>query len=139
MLRFRFAASAAAALALFAATPVLAQTVSEYEESLRNAQVLDTTPANADAACRPLANFADVSLPESSHANPGLLSWLPIGIVGADGQLDQKRDICRQVKSKSVVVFDDHTNTPLLTPLKLEDPNKAYGAQQVSPVGEPHL
>lgn len=124
MVRLRFAA-ATAALVLVSALPVAAQTINEYQDALRNVPVTDATPARLAQACATVANFAEALIPDASPETRGFLPGFLFS--GADQGLTAGRLACVEARAATdVVVFDDKSNTPLLSPLQMEDPNKAY-------------
>lgn len=125
MVRLRIAAGAAV-LAASTALPAVAQTVGDYQDSLRKAPVLDSTPAQVAEACKTLSNYATVMIPEAQTTFGSIITAL-VPTPGAPvGDMAQRRANCVEARSLAVVTFDDKSGTPLLTPPLLEDPEKAF-------------
>lgn len=98
------------------AAPVAPRAVEEYQAALR-AAAGDTT------ACAPLVNFASVALTDDAPVLS--LPWIDDD-KAAPGDLAAARDACLGATAKPVITFDDKSGTPLLSPLNMEDPKKAY-------------
>jgi hypothetical protein len=122
-------------VAAFAAGPAAAQTVADYRQSLNDAAVLDTTPDKAAVLCRPVSNYAAVMIPEARSDVSTIVSAISFAAPPQDA-LVQKRAVCMGARGIALIVFDDKSGTPLFTPLKLEDPRKAYGAIQPPAPGQ---
>lgn len=110
---------AAVAIAVPTSGGVLAATqaplaVEDYQAALR------ASAGNA-ATCARIDNFARLTLTDAAPVFP-----LPLFEDDASSDLAAARDACLGALGKPAVNFDDKSGTPLLSPLNMEDPAKAY-------------
>jgi len=117
------AAFAVAAVGSALADPAAPRAVEDYQAALRAA-------AGSPVACAPLDNFARITLTGAAPILP--LPWIDDDAASTD--LATSRDGCLGTTAKPVITFDDKSGTPLLSPLNMEDPAKAYMAPAYPPV-----
>lgn len=94
------------------------RTVEEFHDALRVA-------GGSAKGCAPLVNFARIALTDSVS---GFIVSGGGDAPGVTAESAAAVDACISATARPVVVFDDKSGTPLLSPLNMEDPSKVYAA-----------
>lgn len=124
----RLCASAAVLLGLCAAaSPVVAQTVEDYEGALAAA----AQATDVESACRPLVNYTFVSMSEADKVGVFPLTGLVQAVFGGETATPgQIRAACLTRMKQPVIVFDGGSGQDIVSQPPLEDPNKPVGEQR---------
>lgn len=114
---------------LAAAAPAHAQTVADYESALTQA----AQATDVDAACRPLVNYAFVSIGPADQACVSPLAGLLRQATGdAADPSAAPRAACLARLTRPVIVFNGGLGEDIVARPAVEDPSKPLGEQRPS-------
>lgn len=113
---------------LAAVTPAHAQTVADYEEALAQA----ARASDVDSACRPLVNYAFVSIGPADQACASPVAGLLRQAMAGDDPSAPARAACLARLTQPVIAFDGGLGEDIVPLPAVEDPNKPLGEQRPS-------
>ncbi|HEY0837293.1 MAG TPA: hypothetical protein VGE72_25495 [Azospirillum sp.] len=132
MNRFAPAATLALAALLIAPAQGMGQTVADYEAAVGALQVAGVSEVMASQNCRPLSNYAGLSIPSWERKGPWFMALWPFDSAPAADEAT-KRERCRAVLAEPVIAFNPNSAEEIVTPPTMDDPEAMFRAPTDTP------